>query len=92
MCWLPQFRPPQNVHADRTFDQEPFMTMLNPYGVSKNPVLSLRHQNYMIDPRHCVIRSIFLRIKQNVLTSKGPAMQAIRISNDLFCNDRIYPF
>lgn len=60
---ISQFRPPNYGRADGAFGQEPFITMLNQYDVSMRPIPPQRHQKNIIEPEQDVIRSLFLRIK-----------------------------
>lgn len=87
--WISQFWAPQSVHADGAFQQPKFVDYLARHAISIRPVPPRRHQKNMIEPRHGSIRAIFLRLRQH--DDKFPsdlcALEAVRLSNDLYGTD-----
>ena len=66
--------------------------MLEKYDISMRPVPPRRHEKNMIEPRHGVIRSIYMRIRDQSISPKIAAIEAIKISNDLYGNDVMSAF
>lgn len=88
MLWLGHFWPSQFIHGDGSFQQPQFRGFLARYDISLRPVRPRRHQKNMIEPKHGSIRAIFLRLRQFDPTQSPHlcALEAVRISNDLYGN------
>lgn len=92
--WVAQFWPPESVQGDQAFAKTEFTDYLKNNSISFRPVPSRRHHKNTLEPKHGIIRSIFLR-----LLSASPeadktvlALHAVRISNDLYGSDTLSSF
>lgn len=92
--WMSEFWPPRAVQRDLSFQHAEFLDYIHKYGIEFLPVPPRRHHKNKLEPKHAIIGSIYLR-----LTSATPseerdvmALQAIRISNDLYGNDVMSSF
>lgn len=89
--WFSQFWPPNSIHVDGAFQNEIMKLFLSRYDVEMRPVPPRRHSKNPIEPRYCIIRSIFLRLKHSEpnVSDYLHAVRAIRISNDLYRSDTL---
>ncbi len=94
-CWLNQFWTPESLHGDQAFLAKEFQEYISKLGITFRPVPSRRHSKNPLEPKHGVIRSIFIRLKANAdedADLKLLAMQAVTISNDLYGSDTVSSF
>ena len=96
--WLNQFWPPQHIHGDQAFYAQEFQNFLKLYDIGFRSVPSRRHSKNPLEPKHGVIRSIYIRLKSSakknklILSDELLAMQAVSISNDLYGSDTLSSF
>jgi len=92
--WLSHFWPPAEVQGDPAFNHEGFLSYLKSLDTAFRPVPPRRHQKNTLEPKHGVIRSIFLRLRSAAPDTDGRlhALQAVRISNDLYGSDTASAF
>lgn len=90
--WMNQFWIPTVLVFDPAFKTELFGKFMEKCGIDYRPLPPRRHGKNVIEPKHRIIREIYLRL--NAESSNDPTVtgnvlvqQAIRISNDLFGND-----
>ena len=91
LTWISQFWPPTAIQADGAFVNDEFKAFLNQYGIEFRPVPPRRHCKNPIDPRHGVIRSIFLKLKhaEPDVSDELHAIRSVRMSNDLYGTDTL---
>lgn len=77
--------------ADSAFQPESSQLVLSKYGIQIRPLPPRRHEHKMIRSLHSVIRSIFIRPRHSNKTGSAAvlAFQSVRVSNNLFRNDRL---
>ena len=92
--WIGQFWPPDAVQGDQAFTGETFQQYLKSHGISFRPVPSRRHHKNTLEPKHGIIRSIYLRLQSASPTSNSAilALRAVSISNDLYGSDTLSAF
>lgn len=72
-CWLGQFWNLLCAQAEAAFHNNVFVSFLHSIGSDLRPVPPRRHRNNALEPRHGVIRSIFLRLKS---ANTGTSLQS----------------
>ena len=70
------------------------MDYLSTYGIKFRPVPSRKHHKKPLEPKHGIIRSIFLRLKHSSPDTSISllALRAVTISNDLYGSDIMSSF
>lgn len=61
--WIVQFWPPDVVQGSLAFRFDEFQSFLAQYDIAFCLVPRQRHHQNLVEPKHCVIRSVFLRLK-----------------------------
>ena len=92
--WISQFWPPGSVQGDLAFQHDQFQAFLTMYGIDFRPVAPRRHHKNLLEPKHGVIRAIFLRLRNASPNSdiKLHAVTAVRISNEMYGTDTLSSF
>lgn len=94
-CWLSPFCYPDSIRADKAFQICAFKQYADKLGIPIDPVPPGRHSKNAIESKHNIIRSIFLRLKEDAGTGFDPkiaAYKAVSISNDLYGNGTMSAF
>lgn len=93
-AWPTHFWLPVPVQGHQAFDNDKFRNMLHEHDIKFRPVPSRERHNIAFEPKHGVIRSIFIRLQ-----SAGPdvdpsilASRSIRISNYSYGTDMLFSF
>ena len=91
---IAQFWPPEAVQGDQAFTGDAFQQYLKSHGISFRPVPSRRHHKNTLEPKHGIIRSIFLRLQSASPNTSSAllALQEVSISNDLYGSDKLSAF
>ena len=84
-CWVPHFGYPESIHGDKAFDASNFKSYMKERDISFRPVPPGRHSKNTIESKHNVIRSIYLRLKQD----KGDSHKATLVL--LVCGTKGWP-
>lgn len=85
-CWFSHFWSPVPVQVDNYFKYPAFLSMMTEHSIYFRPVSPLRQFKNVLESKHGIIRSIFLRL----LTAENPPLPVladqryIRISNVLY--------
>ena len=92
--WLAQFWNPSALEGDFAFVTDEFQTFLRDRGIGLRPVPPRRYHKNPLEPKHGVIRSIYLRLKHASPDTdpKVLAHQAVIVSNDLYGSDTVSAF
>ena len=87
--WMNHFWAPDCVQADPAFGNSEFGDYLSSLGTKFRPSPPRRHNKNAIESKHRVIRDVYIRLQAADPDGdrKLHALQAIRISNDLYGND-----
>ena len=89
-CWITPFWAPAAVQGDTPFQKSEFSKYLDAIGTDSRPAPPYRHSKQALESKHRVIRDIFIRLNvsnSSNVDKKFLALQAVRISNDLYGND-----
>ena len=93
--WVSQFWYPDSIRTDKAFQIGAFKDYADKLGIAIHPVPPGRHSKNAIESKHNVIRTIFLRLKEDAgkdFDSTLAAYKAVSISNDLYGNDTMSAF
>ena len=87
--WVNQYWSLGTLFGDQAFNTEAFKSHLNFHNIKFNPIPARRHNKNAIESKHRVIRDIYLRLKAHHpnIPTQLLAINAIRVSNDLYGND-----
>lgn len=92
--WIAHFWPSVAVQGDQAFANEEFLMYLQSNDTTFRPVPSRKHHKNTLQPKHGVIRSIFIRLlNQNPNSNKSIlALRAVSISNYVYGSDVMSAF
>lgn len=87
--WLSFFGTPNSVRKDDTFNHAVSINLVTSFGSKLKPLPSRRHQKDILEPKHGVLRSIFIRkSKENELVNERICIALVfNISNQLYGSD-----
>ena len=94
-CWLNQFWHPNKIQGDKAFNNGEFANYLQQLNIQFKPVPPKRHSRNPIESKHAIIRSVFIRLKENAGIESNLqqlAYQAVTTSNDLYGNNVMSSF
>lgn len=95
VCWVSHFGHPESIDGDRAFEEGDYKSYMNERDISFRPVPRGRHSENMMESRHNVVRSTYLRLKEDTGDNHNATLasyRAITISNDLYGNDTLSAF
>lgn len=92
--WMSPFWPSFAVQGDLAFLHPAFTTFLDDYNTLFRPIPPARHYKNLLDPKHGVIRSVYLRLKSAApdLFPSLFALSAVRISDELYGSNILSSF
>lgn len=93
--WLSQFWPPTEVKGDNAFNKTNFIEFLKCLGIEFRPVPPRKHSKNVLESKHGIIRSVYLRLKATTDDQSNQnhlVYQAVRISNVLYGSDTMSAF
>ena len=94
--WVNQYWSSGTLCGDTTFDTESFKSHMNFHNITFNPIPARRHNKNAFESIYIVIRDIYSQLKAHHphILSELLAVNAIRVSNDLYGNnvDSSYEF
>lgn len=87
--WLSPFWSPINVKDDQAFIDTEFTNFITSIGATFGAIPPRRHQKNVIESKHGIIRSIFIRLKADQPDADAAtlAQKSIFISNNLYGSD-----
>lgn len=87
--WLSPFWSSINVRGDQAFNHTEFKNFITSIGATFGPIPPRRHQKNVIESKHGIIRSIFIRLKADQPDADAAtlAQKSIFISNNLYGSD-----
>lgn len=87
-CWPSQFWMPDSIQGDRAFLCGSFKTYMDERSIQFWFVSSGRHRKNPLDSKHGLMRSIFLKLREDEPDAPPElyAMRAVAISNELYGN------
>lgn len=89
--WVSQFWYTDSIRAEKAFHVGLFKDYADKLGIATHPVPPGRHSKNSIESKHNIIRSIFLRLKENAGKDFDHSL-AVNITNDLYGNDKMSAF
>ena len=72
--WISQFWVPKAVLFDQAFANEKFLSYLELHGIEPRSIPSRRHNKNVLEPKHRVIRDVFLRLRSGDSKQFGSQM------------------
>lgn len=92
--WISHFWPPSQVQGDLAFRFPKFTDFLAKCNISFRPVPPRRHHKNLLEPKHGVIRAVYLRLKSASPSENTGLLtvSAVRISNELYGSDTMSSF
>lgn len=87
--WLSPFWSPSSVRGDQAFNHTEFTNFISSIGATFGPIPPRRHQKNVIESKHGIIRSIFIRLKADKpdMDASTLVQQSFLISNNLYGSD-----